>query len=167
LQVPRRCESNYIPSCLFFQVFPLEPTSLQNKSCFSYIDSSVAFRPTQRTKMSTTTRPTQISTDMTPKLSTDLTTSLSTNICDEAPNILGFDGPFKSIDDVLVDDGSSVYYECVDGKVADVYINRRTVRLPCANVTRFRSPKKWPKCKRPTHCIGPAKKPGDIHQHLE
>ncbi len=113
-----------------------------------FLESSASFRPTQRSKLSTTT------------------SSTSTSVCDEAPYILGFDGPLKPADiginiaDVG-DDESSVFYRCNGGRVVDVHTNRRVVRLLCNDVARFRSPKKWPKCKKPTHCVGPARKPGN------
>jgi hypothetical protein len=78
---------------------------------------------------------------------------------------LGFDGPFNDDDDGYDDD--HVFYRCVGGKVVDAHTNRRVVRLPCANVTRFRSPKKWPRCKSPTHCVGPAKIPGVDSTNLQ
>jgi len=120
-----------------------------------FLESSASFRPTQRSKLSTTTSSTS-------SASIERT---STSVCDEAPHILGFDGPLKPADiginiaDVGNDE-SSVFYRCNGGRVVDVHTNRRVVRLLCNDVARFRSPKKWPKCKKPTHCVGPARKPG-------
>ena len=118
-------------------------------------ESSANFRPTQRSKHSTTTS--------SPKTSS--TSSTSKNCVDEAPNILGFEGPMRGVDIGLTDtenDSTNVFYRCTGGKVVDVYTNRRVVRLPCKDVANFTSPKKWPKCKKPKNCVGPARKPGNV-----
>ena len=133
--------------------FPYEKGSCKNIVYFLFQDSSVVFRPTLRSKISAA----EIS-------ASQLSKPVSTNLCDEAPTLLGFDGPLNSVDVgvAITEDVESVYYTCFGGKVVDKYTNRRMVRLACANITNFQSPKKWPKCRQATHCVGSPKKPGEV-----
>jgi len=57
-------------------------------------------------------------------------------------------------------DSEYVHYTCAGGLVLDTSTNRREIRFPCKNITNFNSPKKWPRCKKATHCVGPARKTG-------
>ena len=132
---------------------PVPVSKAVEKILFIFLDSSVVFRPTLRSKISAA----EIS-------ASQLSKPVSTNLCDEAPTLLGFDGPLNSVDVglAITEDVESVYYSCVGGKVVDKYTNRRMVGLPCANITNFQSPKKWPKCRQATHCVGSPKKPGEV-----
>ena len=51
---------------------------------------------------------------------------------------------------------TTVYYICDEGKVLDVFTNRRYFRLSCNSplLEPSASIPNWPKCYRPTHCIG-------------
>ena len=98
--------------------------------------------------------------------------------CPPPPEVLGFLTPVplglnttdvtnSNLTSVEILPGLQFEYTCSRGRVLDTWTNRRTFSVTCgggrAGPGAWQLPDTWPSCRRATHCVGRAARPGAEH----